>query len=187
MSQVFLSEVLRAWSEAGNEASGLHAWKMSIYRLQLSKSLCSSTTGSWKSCLFSAAHQSMGWALLGPDLLSSGLGPRGSVQGVRTDVRGQSRWPFFHPWKSVKQTTYCRAAPFVWCHRKTLSHVVRHETSLVAQTKLYQWQPWEEQRFVLHRPLASLPKTLYSGDILSCSVVQTFHPSSPLLLATPSL
>lgn len=121
MSQVFLSEVLRAWSEAGNEASGLHAWKMSIYRLQLSKSLCSSTTGSWKSCLFSAAHQSMGWALLGPDLLSSGLGPRGSVQGVRTDVRGQSRWPFFHPWKSVKQTTYCRAAPFVWCHCHMLS------------------------------------------------------------------
>lgn len=33
-----------------------------------------------RSCLFSAAHQSMGGALLGPDLLSSGLGPVGQCK-----------------------------------------------------------------------------------------------------------
>lgn len=62
---------------------------MSIHRLQLSKSLRSSPISSWKSCLFSAAHQSMGWALLGPDLLSSGPGPMGQykVSGRTLEVK----------------------------------------------------------------------------------------------------
>lgn len=159
--------MLRARSEAWNKTSGLHAWKMSIHRLQLSKSLHSSPTDSCKIWLFSAAHQLIGWALLGPNLSTLRARPRGSVQGVRMDVRGQSRWPFFHPCKAVNQTIYWRAAPIVWCHRKTLSHVVHHKTRMVAPTKLYQWQSREEQRFTLQRPLASLPNVLYSGDILS--------------------
>lgn len=89
--------MLRARAEAWNKTSGLHAWKMSIHRLQLSKSLRSSPIDSCKIWLFSAAHQLIGWALLGPNLSTLRARPRGSVQGVSMDVRGQSRWPFFHP------------------------------------------------------------------------------------------
>lgn len=53
---------------------------MSIHRLQLNQSLRSSPIDSWKIWLFSAAHQSMGWALLGPNLLTSGLGPVGQYK-----------------------------------------------------------------------------------------------------------
>lgn len=52
--------------------------------LQLSKSLRSSPIDSWKIWLFSAAHQLIGWALLGPKLSTLWARPRGSVQGVRT-------------------------------------------------------------------------------------------------------